>query len=341
MLPKQSQAIREITMKLTHRIFIVLAFWIGSSVLFSNTSLAAVSYSLHLNNVDSGIANQISNSVAEAVTIYNANGSFDKHLNIYYNAGVPTAQANYDGVMTFGGSRNTRVALHEISHTLGIGTHSAYWSLITGGSWNGTSANNLLSGFDGAGSVMHGDSQHIWPYGLNYDSEDSAKNRVKHVKIVEAMRCDMAIGPCESATSNSVEGSNKAIINRSSGKVIDAFGNNNGSNLIIYSDYGTPNQRWTITHHGNGEYSIRSMQNAALAMDTWNWGTTNGTNIALYSYWGGGAQRYYIEEVESGWYRITPVIATDQCIDAFGTNNEDNVGTWSWWGGYNQQWKIQ
>jgi len=328
-------------MTLPKRITLSITFWLSSILLLSPSSLAEVSYSLHLEGVNTSIANQISNSVAEAVNIYNANGSFNKHLNIYYSAGVPTAQANYDGVMTFGGSRNTRVALHEISHTLGIGTHSAYWSLITGGSWNGPAANTLLSGFDGSGSVMHGDSQHIWPYGLNYDSEDSATNRVRHVKIVEAMRCDMSIGPCSSGSGNSLEGSNKAIINRASGKVLDAFGNSNGSNLIIYSDYGTPNQRWTITHMGNGEYSIRSMQSAARSMDTWNWGTSNGTNIALYGYSGSNAQRYYIEEVESGWYRITPVIATDQCLDAFGTNNTDNVGTWSWWGGYNQQWKIQ
>ena len=76
-------------------------------------------------------------------------------------------------------------------------------------------------------------------------------------------------------------------------------------------------------------------------MDTWNWGTSNGTNMALYDYWGGGSQRFYIEEVETGWYRITPVIATGQCIDAYGTASGDNVGTWSYWGGQNQQWAIR
>ena len=329
-------------MKIYRQLYLNICFFLCGAIFIQSAAHAAITYTLHLDGVNSSIASQISNSMTEAVNIYNSNGTFDKHLNVYYSAGVPTAQANYDGVITFGGSRNTRVAIHEISHTQGVGTHSAYWSLMTGGTWHGPEANAVLSGFDGPDSVMRGDSQHMWPYGLNYDSEDSYTNRIRHVAIVQAMRCDMSIGPCTDGNdTGNIEGANRTIVNRAGGKVLDAFGNSNGSNLIIYSDYGSANQRWNITHLGNGEYSIRNMQSGNRAMDTWNWGTSNGTNIALYDYWGGGAQRFYIEEVESGWYRITPVIATDQCIDAYGTANEDNVGTWSYWGGHNQQWGIR
>jgi len=332
-------------MKLSFKSLYILSLALIFNLALSSSVSAEITYSLHLDNVNADIATQISNSVRDAVGIYNSNGRFDKHLNVYYSSGVPTAQANYDGVMTFGNSRNTRVAIHEISHTLGVGTQSAYWNLMSGGEWYGPATNALLSEFEGTASVLHGDSQHIWPYGLNYDSEDSYTNRIRHVRLVEAMRCDMGIGPCEESESTDpgfvLEGSNRVIFNRASGKVLDAYGNSNGANLIIYSDYATPNQRWNIVHHGNGEYSFRSMQNAGRAMDTWNWGTSNGTNIALYSYWGGGAQRFYIEEVEPGWYRITPVIAPNQCVDAYGTGNADNVGTWAWWGGENQQWGIR
>jgi len=327
-------------MKRYKLLFLSTIFSLFGGIFILPAAHAALTYSMHMDGVNSSIATQLSNSMAEAVNIYNANGTFDKHLNVYYNAGVPTAQANYDGVITFGGSRNTRVAIHEISHTLGIGTHSAYWSLITGGTWNGPVANAVLSEFDGQGSAMNGDSQHMWPYGLNYDSEDSNTNRLRHVAIVQAMRCDMSVGPCTN-NANSLEGTNRTIINRASGKVLDAVSNSNGGNLIIYSDYGTTNQRWNISHLGNGEYSIRNMQNSNRSMDTWNWGTSDGTNMALFDYWGGDAQRFYFEEIEAGWYRITPVIAGDQCIDAFGTASGVNVGTWSYWGGHNQQWKIQ
>jgi hypothetical protein len=49
-----------------------------------------------------------------AVALYNANGYFPRHLTANYNAGVPTAQANYEGWIDFGGSIGTRVALHEL-----------------------------------------------------------------------------------------------------------------------------------------------------------------------------------------------------------------------------------
>lgn len=316
-------------------------FAIAISPLSAN---AEITYSLHMEGVDANIANQISQSVSEAVQIYNTNGEFNKQLNVYYSSGVPTAQANYDGVMTFGNSRNTRVAIHEISHTLGVGTNSAYWNLMSGGQWYGDATNTLLQSFDGEGAVLHGDSQHIWPYGLNYDSEDSYTNRVRHVEIVQAMRCDMNIGPCDSSGGGSgfvIEGSNRTIFNRASGKVLDASGNSNSSNIIIYTDYNNTNQRWNIINHGNGEYSLRSMQNEGRAMDTWNWGTENGTNMALYNYWGGSTQRFHFQEVEPGWYRITPVIAPEQCVDAYGISSGSNVGTWTWWGGDNQQWGIR
>ena len=154
---------------------------------------ADISYTLHLDGVDAGIQSQISASMAEAVALFNRYGSFNKQLNVYYSSGVPTAQANYDGVITFGGSRNTRVALHEMAHTLGGGTYWAWPNLMTGGTWDGALTNARLSTFDGAGSILHGDTQHFWPYGLNYDSEDGFIARIRSIRIVAALRCDMGI----------------------------------------------------------------------------------------------------------------------------------------------------
>src|SRR4051812_39734619 len=63
----------------------------------------------------------IGRSMTEAVETYNRYGFFDKHVTANDNPGVPTAQSNYDGWIDFGPSRNTRTAMHEISHTLGTG----------------------------------------------------------------------------------------------------------------------------------------------------------------------------------------------------------------------------
>jgi hypothetical protein len=152
-----------------------------------------ITYTFHLDGVEQSIRTQIENSVTEAVALYNQHGSFNKSLNIYYNSGVPTAQANYDGVITFGGSRNTRVALHEMAHTLGVGTYWAWGGHLSGGIWIGAYATSKIKEFDGQDALLHGDSAHFWPYGLNYDSEDGFVNRIRHIKMVAALRCDMGI----------------------------------------------------------------------------------------------------------------------------------------------------
>ncbi|MBN1517823.1 phosphatidylinositol-specific phospholipase C domain-containing protein [Candidatus Sumerlaeota bacterium] len=133
----------------------------------------------------------------------------------------------------------------------------------------------------------------------------------------------------------------KKIVNVSSGRAMDAYGNSNGSNVIIYDYWSNTNQKWLINYLGSSCFSIRSAQSGNLSADVWNWGTVNGTNIALYSYWGGNSQKYLMQSVGDGYYRITPYIASAQCLDAYGTANESNVGTWSYWGGTNQQWIVQ
>ncbi|HDS85172.1 MAG TPA: carbohydrate-binding protein, partial [Phycisphaerales bacterium] len=165
------------------RLGMLLCFVLAGSVCL----YADITYTL--NNPSSwptDIRSQIETSIAEAVALYNQHGSFNKHLNIQYNAGVPTADGNINGSIQFGGSRNTRVALHEIAHTLGVGTH---WNWHV----NGTYAAAAIQKFDGPGAVLSGDSMHFWPYGLNYDNEDGFINRIRHIRMVAALVCDMGI----------------------------------------------------------------------------------------------------------------------------------------------------
>jgi hypothetical protein len=129
----------------------------------------------------------------EAVAIYNRHGSFDKHVTANYSPGTPTADANYDGWINFGGSISTRVALHEISHTLGVGTTRRWREMLVDGKWTGEHANALLREFDGPDAILKGDRQHFWPYGLNYDREAGGNAIERHVRLVEALRRDMGI----------------------------------------------------------------------------------------------------------------------------------------------------
>ena len=167
-------------------VIIVLVFVCPTSV------SADINYSLD-NPQDwlTDIRTEIEASISEAVGLYNQYGSFNKSLTIRYDPDVPTANANILGIITFGGSRNTRVAMHEIAHTLGVGTYGEWADNISGGQWTGSYATSKLQQFNGSSAVLYADSAHFWPYGLNYDNEDGSVNRFRHIRMVAALRGDM------------------------------------------------------------------------------------------------------------------------------------------------------
>jgi len=136
---------------------------------------------------------RITDAMDAAVALYNAHGVFKKQVWANNSPGTPTADANYEGWINFGGSINARVALHEIAHTLGIGTHPNWQANVKDGKWTGKHALAQVREFDGKDATLSADRMHFWPYGLNFDNESSPENDVRHVKMVAAMRKDMGI----------------------------------------------------------------------------------------------------------------------------------------------------
>ncbi len=131
-----------------------------------------------------------------AVAQYNRYGTFNKHITVNYNPGVPTAQANYDGWLEFGANasyQQYRTALHETSHTLGVGTTWQWGANLSGGIWIGPSGAAQIHALDGAAANINSDGTHFWPYGLNYDNEGSTENYRRHVLMMAAFRRDMGI----------------------------------------------------------------------------------------------------------------------------------------------------
>lgn len=170
-------------------------FAVLAALVFVNVESHALTYQLAGGN-ESWPADKRAAIVAamdEAVALYNANGYFPKALTANYSAGVPTAQASYSGWIDFGGQIGTRTALHEISHTLGVGTYWNWAPKNNGGTWSGARATARVKIFDGAAAVVNCDDVHFWPYGLNFASEDGTTNRVRHIKMVAALRWDMGI----------------------------------------------------------------------------------------------------------------------------------------------------
>ena len=131
-----------------------------------------------------------------AVAQYNRYGTFNKHITVNYNPGVPTAQANYDGWLEFGANasyQQYRTALHETSHTLGVGTTWQWGANLSGGVWTGATGIAQIRALDGPSGIINSDGTHFWPYGLNYDSEGNTEAYRRHVLMMAAFRRDMGI----------------------------------------------------------------------------------------------------------------------------------------------------
>ena len=50
-----------------------------------------------------------------------------------------------------------------------------------------------VKAFDGSSAVLSADSLHMWPYGLNYDSEWNSTSAFRNVYMVGATRWDCGL----------------------------------------------------------------------------------------------------------------------------------------------------
>lgn len=134
--------------------------------------------------------NRITAAMNAAVSRYNNLSDLGKNIRVRYEPGVPTADGNINGTIRFGSNRSymtQRTALHEIAHTIGVGTSSGWSRLGGSGTWTGAQATALVRQFDGSGAKLSTGGGHFWPYGLNYENEFSNTAADRHVQIVAAM----------------------------------------------------------------------------------------------------------------------------------------------------------
>ncbi|KAF2640468.1 ricin B lectin [Massarina eburnea CBS 473.64] len=162
---------------------------------YASTASAAITWSLEKasspTSDQSDAYTKIEAAMKLAVARYTKYSSASKVIKVYYAPGVPTAEASYNGDLRFGSDRSymtQRTALHEISHTLGVGQTTNFDKLCASGTW--PTALPLLRTFDGSTATISCGGSHFWPYGLNYETEWSETNGDRHVKMVNAMLKD-------------------------------------------------------------------------------------------------------------------------------------------------------
>ncbi|MBF4462593.1 MULTISPECIES: RICIN domain-containing protein [unclassified Rathayibacter] len=134
---------------------------------------------------------RITDAMDRAVARYNRLNNIYRHLTVSYAPWVETADATISGYMRFGANRGFMqegVALHEMSHTVGVGTAAVFDQNCANNGWN--SALSLLRTWDGPTAVINCGGRHMWPYGLNYSNEYNELNFERHTKLVQAMLSD-------------------------------------------------------------------------------------------------------------------------------------------------------
>ncbi|MBR3670485.1 MAG: RICIN domain-containing protein [Fibrobacter sp.] len=178
---------------MSFRSFLVagIAVAVLSTVSFAE---GGVSYTLHKSanpTADEQDAyKRITAVMDSAVKLYNTYSNLSKFINVYYSPGVPTAEASSNGDLRFGENRSYMVvptAMHEMGHTMGIGTTQEYWDACKDGVFRNDKVQAKLRELSGKPSdELHCDRQHIWPYGLNQASEvKSEKDLIIHVQLVD------------------------------------------------------------------------------------------------------------------------------------------------------------
>ncbi|MFF0909481.1 RICIN domain-containing protein [Microbacterium enclense] len=134
---------------------------------------------------------RITDAMDRAVARYNRFNNTHRHLTVEYAPWVQTADASINGNIRFGSNRGFMqegTALHEISHTVGVGTAGHFQPKCDAQDW--PSALPLLRSWDGPDARINCGGSHFWPYGLNYSNEYNETNFDRNVRLVQAMHHD-------------------------------------------------------------------------------------------------------------------------------------------------------
>ncbi len=222
-----------------------------------------------------------------AVKLYNTYSNFTKFINVYYAPGVPTAEASSNGDLRFGENRNYMVvptAMHEMGHTMGIGTTSEYAATCVDGVFRDDKVQAKLREMDGPSAELHCDRQHIWPYGLNQASEaKSEQDLINHVILVEIIYQQLFKeafywqGHLQNVASKKCMGITES----------------NGLQLMDCTDTASFIKMFTV-----GEPVAYRIQLGSRSLDVPNESTAEGVTLSTYSYNGGAHQKMFKELVD-------------------------------------------
>ena len=169
----------------------------GDVIKFYTIPKGNITWNFH-NRGDADTERRITNAVNSACDYFNNMTCVEKTFDVTYSPGTPTADCNYQAQPWMNVGANTSyqrcgTIMHEMEHGLGVIPYSTQWSgsiLRTGngtGYWLGDRVTEALCFWDNnTTSRLNGDTQHMWPYGINGASED---NGTDVLYLANAMLC--------------------------------------------------------------------------------------------------------------------------------------------------------
>ncbi len=171
----------------------------GEEIEINTITKGNFTYTFNQNDADKATIARIKAAFDSATMYYNNFTSIVKHVTVNYSPGTPTADANFAGWINMGAKESyqrTGTAMHEMAHTVGVGTSSKYRELmidVVKGEWQGKRANEILQMMtDNPSAHINGDAMHFWPYGINgsWEDKDDEFIYIMNALILQGMKSD-------------------------------------------------------------------------------------------------------------------------------------------------------
>jgi hypothetical protein len=145
-----------------------------------------------------------------------------------------------------------------------------------------------------------------------------------------------------SDTGRTLQDGTYRIVNKKSNKVLTALngGTANGTGLVQWSWGGGNEQKWTLTHQGNGQYKVTGLASGRV-MDVSGVSTANGALLHLWDWFNANNQKWTVTPAGDGFFKLTAV-HSGKAADVSGGSTADgaNILQWTYGGSDNQQWRI-
>jgi arabinan endo-1,5-alpha-L-arabinosidase len=141
-----------------------------------------------------------------------------------------------------------------------------------------------------------------------------------------------------------VHGSAYVIRNHHSNMVLDASGNQQGSNVRQWADTGGENQEWVLIDTGDGYFMISPLNTNRLVLEVQNASSSNGANIQLGEIRFTDNQKWKLQYLNNGYFAIRSKISSEVRaldVNGFSIVSGGNIIQWEYLAGINQFWRLE